>query len=112
MTTSEHVLVVYCAENQQYRIAVNWHDQLTAQQALMQSGLAQKTCLPTPLELGVFSLKIDDPEQYVLQAGDRLEVYRPLKMNPKDVRRLRAQRNPVGRYRQGNQWKRQQKSTD
>ena len=29
-------------------------------------------------------------EEYVLQAGDRVEVYRPLTCDPKDVRRRRA----------------------
>ena len=33
---------------------------------------------------------IADPEQRPVQAGDRLEIYRPLLADPKEVRRLRA----------------------
>ena len=112
MNSSAKVIVSYCAEQQQFLIPVDWHEKMTALQALQASGLAQITQLPDVLHMGVFSLKIEEPESYMLQAGDRLEIYRPLKMNPKDVRRLRAKRNPVGSYMQGNQWKRQQKSTD
>lgn len=110
--TQQEVYVVYCAEDQQFMIKLPFQAEMTALQVLEVSGLAERTLLPEPLTMGVFSLKIDDPAQYIVQAGDRLEIYRPLKMNPKDVRRLRAKRNPVGRYMQGNQWKRQQKSTD
>ncbi|MDN8321380.1 RnfH family protein, partial [Acinetobacter baumannii] len=41
----------------------------------------------------------------VLHAGDRVEVYRPLTINPKDIRRKRAAKNPVGRYIKGNRFK-------
>ncbi len=37
-----------------------------------------------------------------LQAGDRVEIYRALTINPKDIRRKRAEKNPVGRYARGN----------
>lgn len=111
-TMPQDIWVVYCAEDQQFSIRIPFKADMTALNALEHSGIAAQTCLPEPLTMGVFSLKIDDPTQYIVQAGDRLEIYRPLKMNPKDVRRLRAKRNPVGRYRQGNQARRQQKSTD
>ena len=112
MEITPKVTVVYCAEDRQFLLAVNWYEGLTAQQALIESKLAELTTLPEDIQMGIFSLKVDQPETYLLQAGERLEIYRPLKMNPKDVRRLRATRNPVGRYMRGNQWKRQQKSTD
>lgn len=112
MESTAKVTVVYCAEDQQFLLPIDWYEGLTASQALDDSKLASLTALPDDLHMGVFSLKIDEPATYLLQAGERLEVYRPLKMNPKDVRRLRAKRNPVGRYMRGNQWKRQQKSTD
>jgi putative ubiquitin-RnfH superfamily antitoxin RatB of RatAB toxin-antitoxin module len=47
--------------------------------------------------MGVFSRKIAQPEQYVLQQGDRLELYQPLILSPMDVRRARARAHPVGR---------------
>lgn len=49
--------------------------------------------------IGVFSRKIGQPEQYVLQQGDRLELYQPLILSPMDVRRARARAHPVGRLK-------------
>lgn len=49
--------------------------------------------------MGVFSRKIAQPEQYVLQQGDRLELYQPLILSPMDVRRARARAHPVGRLK-------------
>ena len=40
------------------------------------------------LNIGVFSQKI--PHDYLLQEGDRLEIYRPLTADPKEVRRQLA----------------------
>ena len=40
------------------------------------------------LSLGVFAQKID--EDYLLEEGDRVEIYRPLKADPKEVRRQLA----------------------
>ena len=39
---------------------------------------------------GVFGRRA--PADRVLESGDRLEIYRPLKVDPKDARRRRAQR--------------------
>lgn len=43
------------------------------------------------LAVGIFSQKcsLDTP----LKAGDRVEIYRPLTIDPKAARRLRAERN-------------------
>lgn len=42
------------------------------------------------LSLGIFSRLLDDPNAYILQDGDRLEIYRPLIIDPKEARRQRA----------------------
>ncbi|WP_410210998.1 RnfH family protein [Aquirhabdus sp.] len=49
--------------------------------------------------MGVFSHKIADPEHYVMQDGDRLELYQPLILSPMAVRRARARAHPVGRLK-------------
>ena len=41
--------------------------------------------------MGVFGEVV--PPDYALQAGDRLELYRPLLVDPKEARRLRAVRD-------------------
>ncbi|MBZ9539922.1 RnfH family protein [Modicisalibacter tunisiensis] len=43
-------------------------------------------------ELGIFGKRLDAPEQYTLADGDRVELYRPLRIDPKQARRLRAAR--------------------
>lgn len=40
--------------------------------------------------VGVFGKVIADPDTRAVQAGDRIEIYRPLLADPKEVRRLRA----------------------
>jgi len=40
--------------------------------------------------LGIFGKVVADPDTRVIQAGDRIEIYRPLLADPKEVRRLRA----------------------
>lgn len=109
--TAQKVWVVYCTEEQHYRFELPFEQGMTAQQLLHASGLMSHVALPEPLILGVFGLKISEPSVYIMQAGDRLEVYRPLKMNPKEVRRKRAQRHPVGRFQKGNHHLRQRHIT-
>jgi putative ubiquitin-RnfH superfamily antitoxin RatB of RatAB toxin-antitoxin module len=60
----------------------------------LQGLVAESQSLPV---MGVFSQKIAQPEQYVLQQGHRLELYQPLILSPMDVRRARARAHPVGR---------------
>ncbi|VVM50622.1 RnfH family protein [Pseudomonas fluorescens] len=40
--------------------------------------------------VGIFGKVVADPEHRSVQAGDRIEIYRPLLADPKEVRRLRA----------------------
>lgn len=62
----------------------------TALQAVQQSGILQE--LPEvafdPSRLGIFSRRVEADE--LLKDGDRVEIYRPLTIDPKDARRRRA----------------------
>jgi uncharacterized protein len=62
----------------------------TVIQAVEQSGILQE--LPEvdfdPSRLGIFSRRVAPDD--VLQDGDRVEIYRPLTLDPKDARRRRA----------------------
>ena len=40
--------------------------------------------------MGIFSRAIKDPKAEVLREGDRVEIYRPLIADPKEVRARRA----------------------
>ncbi|MBJ9985753.1 RnfH family protein [Acinetobacter sp. S40] len=97
------VWVAYVAVDQQFLIAVPFVDGMTAAQAIERSQIRQKIEIDDPLQLGIFGIKItlDTP----LKSGDRVEIYRPLTIHPHDIRRKRAQKNPVGRFQRGNRFK-------
>lgn len=65
----------------------------TAQQAVVLSGIADAfpELALTECKLGVFSKVVDS--QCVLVDGDRVEIYRPLLLDPKEARRQRAQKS-------------------
>lgn len=48
---------------------------------------------PERLALGVFSRRLASPAEYRVQAGDRIEIYRPLLIDPRQARRARARRD-------------------
>lgn len=103
MERIQQVWVAFAAPEQQFLISVPFEQGMTASQAVQVSGLSSQVDLSEPLQLGVFGVKVE--ANTVLHAGDRVEVYRPLTINPKDIRRKRAAKNPVGRYIKGNRFK-------
>lgn len=42
------------------------------------------------MPVGIFGKLISDRRNHLLQGGERIEIYRPLLADPKEVRRLRA----------------------
>ena len=62
----------------------------SARDAVATSGIQQHfpEINPETCDLGVFGKVI--PEDYELQDGDRIEIYRPLIADPKEIRRQRA----------------------
>ncbi|MGC5703405.1 RnfH family protein [Pseudomonas sp. NFXW11] len=50
--------------------------------------------------VGIFGKQVTAPESRVLEAGDRIEIYRPLLADPKEVRRLRAAKAAEARKRE------------
>ncbi|PVY75962.1 hypothetical protein C8D92_106224 [Tamilnaduibacter salinus] len=46
--------------------------------------------------MGVFGKVVKRPREQVLRAGDRVEIYRPLKIDPKDARIQRARKKKKG----------------
>lgn len=97
------VSVVYATASEQFYLQVPFHRGMSVNDAIMQSALAQKIALPEPLQVGIFGVKV--ALDHLLNAGDRVEIYRPLLINPKDIRRRRAAVHPVGRMKTGNRLK-------
>lgn len=100
----DQVWVAYATVDAQFYLSVDYAAGMTLADAIEQSGLRDLTTLPQQLSYGIFSVKVDDLD-HVLQPGDRVELYRPLSINPKEIRRQRAAANPVGRYCRGNRFK-------
>ncbi|ENU62797.1 RnfH family protein [Acinetobacter lwoffii] len=94
------IWVTYATSEKQFHLAVPFQPGMTALDAIEQSGIREQVDLPEPLSLGIFGMRLQD--QQPLAAGDRVEIYRALTINPKDIRRKRAEKNPVGRYARGN----------
>ncbi len=91
------VSVVYLTPQVQTVLQLQITEGSTLSNVVLLSGILAQHQLVWPMPVGVFSQRVADPDRYVLQAGDRIELYRPLTRDPKDVRRQRAVRHPVGR---------------
>ena len=61
-------------------------------EAVAQSGIAGLVSGldPAGCDLGLFGKLEKDPGQRVLAEGDRVEIYRPLANDPKEIRKARA----------------------
>ncbi len=103
MSSSAVIWVAYTTPEHQFHIAVPYVEGMTALDAIQQSELTTKVNLPEPLNVGIFGVRAELSQ--VLTAGDRVEIYRTLTINPLDIRRNRAQKNPVGRFGKSNRAK-------
>ena len=93
------VEVVYALPHKQIKVAVTLSEGQSALDALrlsnLQSQLPETDLLQ--LEMGIYSRLLDGrssplPADYVMRDGDRLELYRPLQLDPNKARLLRAAR--------------------
>ena len=84
--------VVYAAVDRQQLLKVQVPQGTDMRSAVQASGIGEvfpeldlQQC-----PLGIFGKVVADPAARVLSAGERIEIYRPLLADPKEVRRLRA----------------------
>ena len=86
------VEVAYATPKQQSLIALEVPQGSSLAAAVAASGvLGRHPEIPWPnVEVGVFGQR--KSQDQVLRPGDRVEIYRPLKLDPKTRRRQRAQR--------------------
>ena len=84
------VEVAYAEPERQKIITLTMNEGATLKQAVERSGMVR--FFPhldlQAASFGVFSLP--RPADYVLRDGDRVEIYRPLIADPKEMRRQRA----------------------
>lgn len=86
------VEVVYALPEKQYLHSVKLAEGSTVEQAIQASGILE---LRRDIDLGenkvgVFSRPVKLSDE--VQDGDRIEIYRPLIADPKELRRQRAER--------------------
>jgi hypothetical protein len=91
MSEQIQIEIVYAQQREQTVIPMKVVEGTTVAQALEQSGMAQKhpeLDLKTA-KVGIYG-KISKPDT-VLRNHDRIEIYRPLIADPKEVRKKRAE---------------------
>jgi putative ubiquitin-RnfH superfamily antitoxin RatB of RatAB toxin-antitoxin module len=93
MVSDIHIEVVYALPERQYLKSLTVPEGTIVEQAILASEiLAERNDIDLAVnKVGVFSraAKLTD----VLQEGDRVEIYRPLIADPKELRRLRAEKS-------------------
>lgn len=86
------VEVVYAAVDRQCLLSMTVAQGTTVRAAVLASGMGRE--FPevdlANCPVGIFGKQVPDPDSRVLQAGDRIEMYRPLLADPKEIRRQRA----------------------
>lgn len=89
------VEVAYATPQSQQIVALRVPRGTTAEEAIEQSGIRIRfpEIEPKP-KIGIFSRKI--PLDQELRDGDRVEIYRPLIADPKEIRRQQAEKDRAG----------------
>ncbi len=95
--------VAYALPERQRVIELQVEEGCTVLQAVRRSGIALEFAEIasggmdwSTTVLGIFGKVIEQPAQAAVREGDRIEIYRPLRADPKAIRRQRAQRQLEG----------------
>ena len=89
-----HVEVAYALPDKQRLIGLDVPEGTTMLEAAKLSGISDifPEIDPDTIDMGVFGKVIKDPAAHELREGDRVELYRPLKIDPKQARLNRAKK--------------------
>lgn len=86
------VEVAYATPEKQLIVVVDVAEGCTIKEAALKSGLQQEfpglDIAASPM--GLFGRKVAQPETELVREGDRVEIYRPLLIDPKQARLNRA----------------------
>ena len=95
--------VIYALPLRQYIQRVKWREEMTVRQALEESGLLRRISglEIEQLKLGIYSRFVSLDSS--VKPGDRVEIYRPLIADPKEVRKQRAAEGKVMKKGAGEQ---------
>ncbi|SNR74187.1 hypothetical protein SAMN05192560_0813 [Methylobacillus rhizosphaerae] len=95
MTTRIPVEVAHALPEKQMILKIEVAPGTTALQAVLQSGISDHFPGLDTNQLGIFGEVVQT--DHILQAQDRVEIYRPLLADPKEARRKRASRDAAPR---------------
>jgi len=86
------VEVAYALPHQQKLIALEVEPGTTMYEAVLRSGILEAfpQINPEQDKMGIFGKAVKDPKEHVLRDGERVEIYRPLVVDPKQARLNRA----------------------
>lgn len=87
-----HVEICYASTSLQSILSVQVPQNATVKEAILSSGILDQfpELILKDLIVGIFSKKCELNTE--LKEGDRVEIYRPLTIDPKTARRLRAEK--------------------
>ncbi|MDN5850034.1 MAG: RnfH family protein [Nitrococcus sp.] len=87
-----NVEVAYATADEQVILALQARPGITVEEAIRRSGIQQRFVEIdlTRQKVGVFSRPVELTQR--LRNNDRVEIYRPLRADPKEMRRQRAKR--------------------
>lgn len=92
---SIRIEVVFALPDRQCVLPLEVAAGTTLHEAVLQSGIAARfpgMIDPDTMSVGVFGKIEKSPRSRLLADGDRVEIYRPLTVDPKEARRARAAR--------------------
>lgn len=93
------VEVAYALPHKQKILSLNVSEGTTVRQAVEASGINEhfpevdvRSCA-----VGIFGKAVPKPEERILNSGERVEIYRPLIADPKEVRKQRAAKSKAAK---------------
>jgi putative ubiquitin-RnfH superfamily antitoxin RatB of RatAB toxin-antitoxin module len=89
-----NVEVAYARPDRQEVLSVKVPEGTSMREAVVLSGILDifPEIEPDTIDMGIFGKFIKNPGTHELREGDRVELYRPLKIDPKQARLNRARK--------------------
>jgi len=97
------VEVAYARPDEQRIVSVQVAESCTVYEAVIKSRIVElfPEIDPDSTPMGVFGKAVKDPKSVQLHAGDRVEIYRPLLADPKEIRARKAAEKAKAEKAQG-----------
>ena len=100
-----NVEVAYALPDEQKIVALKVEEGCTAYDAVIRSKIVETfpEIDPDSIPMGIFGKSIRNPKEEVLKEGQRVEIYRPLLIDPKQARANRAAKLKAEKQQGGDQ---------